>query len=209
MAFRRKRLSRRSGRKSRMTHWHWTALRASGIVLETGENENFEYFSAWMRWPSGFVDPRNDHLMPSDETLVRTIQNVIIGVNPASLLPGYIPAMQACWGLIAFDGGRNPESFNNAVWNRTDDFAPPHPHADANEDWILRVPSIFIQDASFQGPGEDIFIQSRAMRKLPPGTGILGVFGAITLGIGPGIGANRTFEVGVDCRQALRSGYTA
>jgi len=204
-------LRRRSGsrRSARKTHWTWQGQRTTNIELETAENaagSPAEYISVWMRYPSGFDDPQTGARMPSDETLVRTIQNVTCGVNLATLLGGPINALHACWGLIAIEGGHDPSSYDGVLWNITDIGAPPHPVLDADMDWILRVPFIFVTDGSFQGPGDITFLQSRAMRKLPPDTGILGVFGAITIAAAaPQI---KTFELGVDCRMAFRSGYT-
>jgi len=144
--------------------------------------------------------------MPSDETLVRTVQNVVCGVNISSFLPGAIPALHAVWGLIAYEGGHDPSSYDGTVWNISDIGAPPHPVLDSYMDWIHRVPMLFVADGTFQGPGDITWIQSRAMRKLPPDFGILGVFGATTIGLDES--APRTFDVGVDCRMAFRSGYT-
>jgi len=208
VAFHARRKRRGSRSSARKTHWTWQGQRTSGIELQTADefSQPPEYVSVWMRWPSGFTDPQTDHPMPSDETLVRTIQNVIIGVNLGSLITGAIPTLHACWGLIAHDAGHDPTSYDGIVWNTTDIGAPPHPILDADMDWVHRVPAMFVADKTFQGPAVESFVQSRAMRKLPPGTGILGVFGGIT--IGATVDVIRTFDLGIDCRMAFRSGYT-
>jgi len=201
----RRRAGRRSGKSSRKTHWTWTGIRASAS-LDVGEGGDPEYFSAWVRYPSGFIDPRIGHVMPSDETLVRMIVNANVLFEGSDLTTAPTSPVHACIGFIAHDGGHDPATYDAAVWAASSLGAPPHPLLDADFDWTLRLPFIFTATKSFQGPGDRIFIESRAMRKLPPQTGILMVFGPLSIG---GVANNpKGFDLGIDCRQALRSGYT-
>lgn len=162
--------------------------------------------TSWVKWPGDSVDPQFglDALEPSDETLERTIINS--QVLAAGLTPGTIDPVMFVIGLIAFDGGGAPGFYEGAIFDPTGASLvfPPQP-IDAHADWIIRQPFIFNSVQSYQGPGADIFIQSRAKRKLPPGRGILVVAQYFDL---TGNAGNTSFAFGMDVRLAVKSGYT-
>jgi len=146
--------------------------------------------------------------MPIDETLVRTILNCQIVWNAlvqSPVLPTFIT-----FGLIAFDGGAFPEEYDNRLFSLLSVGVPvpPNPNVDVDDDWIIRLPFCFCVDGLIQQPANELFIQSRSMRKLPPGTGILACLGAYTLG-DPVATTTPTVSFLCDVRHMLKSGQAA
>lgn len=204
--------SRRSNRRgsrsrgSRRTFWTHSLVQVEGLIYETdGANADYDWLSVWLRFPSGYEDLGASSPMGSDETLVRTISALTVAWTGAAAT--FETPMNACFGIIAFDGGKKPEFYDLATFDNQASFvAPPHPIVNASDDWILRIPFQFLSDSTYGSVQAETFIQSRAMRKLPPGTGILGVFGALNL---LGAATTPTWNFSWDVRMALRSGYTA
>jgi len=123
---------------------------------------------SWAYWPAGvpnfnFTPPV---VNPPDQTLVRTLTKL----NAIAKSPG-----QSCgaltFGICTFDAA-NPEDYEGVIVGPgivPDSFY-------TNQDWVIRVtmavPSF---DSDFLGFFQtlDKEFESRAMRKLPPGTGLL------------------------------------
>lgn len=202
---------RRSSRtsKSRKTRWVGGLFQGSNVPFAAGSpviGTPYTWVSFWARWPSGEVDPQTDRVTPSDETLVRSLVRSQIGVL---VTDGNILDMVI--GLIAFDGGDFPDFYEAAPFtSNVSMVAPPNPIVDSDDDWIIRQPyhSVSAQGLPFVPPSleEHTWTESRAMRKLPPNTGILCVLGvANVLALAPIV----TLNWNIDIRLALRSGYTA
>jgi len=168
-----------------------------------------DFLSAWAVWPAGEIDPLTETVMPIDETLVRVIDNFTCiwhGVAPTAETP-----IELTFGLIAFDGGSAPEAYEQILFSELDFGSigcPPHPVLEADDDWIIRLPFLFVADATIQQPAAGPFIESKAMRKLPPGKGILAVVSATALSAAPSVPAP-TFSWMSDVRLALKSGAYA
>jgi len=195
--------SRKSGRRTFWTHGLW---QADAIVSSTDlPGDDYNWYSFWFRWPSGFEDINTGSTTPqgSDETLVRVVSSLSSSYEG---LASFVPPLDLVFGLIAFDGGSKPEFYDLATFGSVGSFvAPPHPVVDASDDWIIRIPFNFMTDGAFGSVTSESFIQSRAQRKLPPGTGILGVVGPSNLVGDP---TTPTNSWSWDVRMAIRSGYT-
>lgn len=159
----------------------------------------------WTVWPSDRVDPLRNDNTAADRTLVRTILNAQFGVNLGTVIPAPIDPAVWCLGLIAFDGGFDPSFYDQASWNGATPGAPPHPVLNIDDDWIIRLPFCFTSDGQYQGPAIEPFMMSRAMRKLPPGWGVLGVVGGWC---NDPNGATHTLSMMADFRHHLKMGYT-
>jgi len=146
-------------------------------------------------------DEGQERLEPSDETLVRTLSFPSVIVTPGTLDQG--PVEVVC-GLLAFDGGSVPSSYDLAVFDVNSAFAPPNPATDPTDDWIIRTPYLANLVSVPLVPQQ---AESKSKRKLPPDTGILGVIGTINLITLASytITVNFTWDV----RLAVRSGYTS
>lgn len=203
--FRRRRRS--AGRSARKTRWIGSTAQGNGSIV-TDAGGGYGWACQWVKWPAGRIDTLAVDLNlvePSDETLVRTIVFGQLMMDPGAA--GGPSPINVCAGLIAFDGGEFPEFYENAFFVEGSSFvAPPHPIVRADDDWIWRFsgPSLF-GDIGWSTGGGDLANESKAKRKLPPGTGILFVVGALNyLGDDSLHGISWTF----DFRMAVRSGYT-
>lgn len=204
-----KRHSRSRSRGSRKTRWVGGVFQGSNIPFAAGSpaiGSPYTWVSFWAKWPAGEVDPQSQRVEPSDETLVRTLVRSQIGVL---VTDGNI--LDIVVGLIAFDGGDFPNFYEAAPFTSNSALvAPPNPIIDADDDWIIRQPyhSVSATGLPFQPPSleERVWTESRAMRKLPPNTGVLAVV-AVTnvLALVPIVSLNWN----IDMRLAVRSGYTA
>lgn len=200
---------RRTGRSSRKTRWNQGVWQGLNIVFAAGSQaigSPYSWVSFWAKWPAGHDDPVSNHLEPSDETLVRSLMRTSL-----TWQAGTPDIYEACFGLIAFDGGDFPDFYEQGSYvSNVSLVAPPNPIVDADDDWIIRQPyfNTSFTGFSFTNPSlEDAtWTESRAMRKLPPDTGILAVL-AVTnvLSLAPVISLNWA----ADFRLAIRSGYTA
>lgn len=196
--------SRRSS--SRRTLWVHSLFQGNGILSDADGQGNYNWFSFWSRFPSGYVDNAVGASVPngSDETLVRTIVACTLAWTGAAA--SFEPPIDLVFGLIAFDGGNKPDFYDLATFGSGGSFvAPPHPVVNASDDWIIRIPANFVADASYASAVADPFVMSRAMRKLPTGMGILGVVAPYSVLDSP---SQPTISWSIDIRHALRSGYT-
>jgi len=197
------RRSRRSGRSSsRKTYWAGSQWVGNEVTFA----DDASSASFWARWPSNFNDPHTvaNSVTPSDETLVRTILNMQMLTNDDIISFVTAPKIMT-FGLIAFDGGQSPDFYDAVSFAQGASVGPPLPASQPGEDWIIRLPMIFQQANSFQGPVATQFIESKAMRKLPPGTGLLGVLEYSDV---LGVLGETNWSFGFDIRMAFRSGYT-
>jgi len=116
--------------------------------------------------------------------------NVVPAAHPVTVV----------YGLIAWDS-IDPETFENVV---TTGIAP-NPAWAPFYDWIIRVPFTFTTTGQVEVIAAETFINSRAMRKLPPNTGVLACLGQQqpTEEGGGSTDVNFMFDV----RHLLRQGY--
>jgi len=199
-----RRRSRHSNRgKSRKVHWEGHLFQGTE-GFGTDLAGNYTWASSWARWPSDFIAPEDDTFpTPSDETVIRTITQFECSTSTNA-------RVNVVFGLIAFDGGREPGFYEAALFDTSSLVAPPNPATDFGEDWLIRIPNNFTglqtgAQSLYSWAQPESFIQSRAMRKMPPGTGLLAVIGAINV-LGESTVLSLTW--GADTRVALKSGYT-
>lgn len=200
--------SRGHGRPTRKTYWTSGTYLGSNVPFETNNLTGADvWYSAWAIWPGGsFTDPQltTPSPQPSDTTLVRTLVEGQVALDNGGDA-GYIAPAQFCFGLIAFDGSRNPELYDNNTGGTDDPIAPPCPLFDQNEDWIIRVPTIFTFQPGLSTEKTVLYQQSMAKRKLPPGHGVLAVVQASMFF---DRAVTYHFNFGFDMRFAMKSGYT-
>jgi len=217
-SFRRRSHSRsRSSRKTRWTGGIFQGLDqaftgdVNGISLG-----QFSWVSFWFKWPASHFSPTipgavttdvQQRLEPSDETLVRTINN-FTAVASYDATADVDQSWAVAIGLIAWDGGKRPEAFDLAVHSSLGTaVAPPNPVVDFEDDWLLRnIWGVTNTNPSIFQTLTDSYVNSAAKRKLPPDTGILGLIGAADTIIGTNV-LEMTWNW--DVRMAIRSGYTA
>lgn len=202
---RRFRRARSGGRSSRKTRWN-SAL-WQGIVSLSGDIllANYSYVTFWAKWPADRIRINDDGFVePSDETVVRQLCRLNVSASPS--VAGVLSSPQdIVFGTIAFDGGGQPNDYELATFTAGTPFGPPHPIAEGNDDWMMRIPMNFIFAGNQVPSLEDRFVESKAKRKMPPGTGVLGV-----LAMGNVLQNDLAVEIdfSIDWRAAIRSGYT-
>jgi len=190
----------------RPSTWRTFLVQTNALELQYREGES-EWFSFWALWPAGEKDPVDDEVRPVDETLIRYVGNA--QVQWAAVVPAPTEPVSLVLGLIAFDGGTYPEFYEAATFlEGTSLVAPPNPILEADDDWIIRMPYQFTNDGQIQNTGDTTFLQSRAMRKLPPGTGILCVGAALST-VGPAPGSTMTLYSSWDGRLLCKAGQSA
>jgi len=213
----RRRKSRGTGRKARRIRWVDASWQFR-VNLEADLGTGVEWASFWAKWPASMaalsrsIPPGEEEIAtnePVDETLVRTISYLqSLVTNPGT---GGVPnePVNFCFGLIPFDGGEYPSFFDFAVFQEGVSLvAPPHPIFQADDDWIIRNPIVLASELQVldTGDGSELNIQSRAMRKLPAGKGILAVIGVVSLLTAASQVV--TFDGGGDIRMAVKSGFS-
>lgn len=203
MVYRKRMRTSRRSRSNRKTYWS-----AANFTVD-GAFQDGSWFCDWIKWPSGSVsDPQQPALYPTaeDETVVRMVisgnahWNSGVGSgNPSTLY----------FGIIAFDGG------NPTLWSGNSGgslptpalIQPPLPFTDSGQDWLIRVPFYAMTpDTGFNTPNPMTtdYTSSRAKRKLPPGTGLLGVLEYLE----PFTPAqSNAVQTAIDIRYCLKSGY--
>jgi len=157
---------------------------------------------AWAKWPAGFpnVNYFNNPDEATDETLIRSIWSPY-----ATVLPNHYASSSAIrfitFGLIAWDTS-DPSFFDQVIYGAG---SGPDPYY-AADDWILRKVYVFCPpgDASVTTmvgfPATDIDSSSKAMRKLPPSTGVL-----LAVSVHEPQGGSATWcSFGVDTRIAVK-----
>jgi len=130
-----------------------------------------EVASFWFRWPSNIPDPANADNIPEEDTWIKCYNFF----NCSSSTGGpQVPGAQFIYaGLIAWDC-IEPTIYDNA---QTQGIFPSP--SDGNWDWIWRTCAPFNLLNSVQGLntsfGAENEFHSKSMRKLPPGTGVVGL----------------------------------
>jgi len=130
--------------------------------------------SVWVRWPTGSADPLNDGFINEEDTLIRIVTNW--NVNSDNGGAQALDPNNAYFGLIAWDA-IDPIQYDGVITQGV----VPHP-ANHSYDWVYRwnAPGLFQNTAGLITSGaSDLTISSKAMRKMPPGRGLLAVFGVI------------------------------
>lgn len=156
----RKLRSRGSVQKRKMT-WTWAGLYANGLTPLTED----DIVTTWARVPAGYVDNNDTSGIP-------------IKVEPDWTL---IRSRCICQAFMSNGGAQATYpfsmSFGLIAWEGLGDFQPtesPHPYYDQELDWIWRSDFAVTVQNIFSNPGGDVdSYQSKAMRKLSNGTGLL------------------------------------
>jgi len=128
-----------------------------------------DVYTFWLRWPSGIADPSTAFNIPEEDTFIKSLNYLSVGMNNGGAQANY-PCF-AGFGLIAWDA-IEPSLLDNTITAGS----APSPF-DLNYDWIWTnfVGSDvenFVTGGGTQNGAESLFI-SKAQRKLPPGTGVL------------------------------------
>lgn len=165
----------RSGGQRRKLNWQNGFLACRDFTL----TNNFNTLTGWFKWPSGLRNEggggfSSQEIVPVDETLVKTIVSANVTLDLFGVTQSAANVV-CCFGLIAWDAG--PQSAGDLDGALVDPLVVPNPAADGTAEWIIRLPFCFTRDNFSIGNIASEFISSRAMRKLPPRTGILGVLG--------------------------------
>lgn len=193
--FRRSRGGRRSSRKVRWLNSHvW--LSQESFTPDT-------LATWWLKQPSNSVDIflATQGSEPADETLIRTLWWPYATKFTDNQNTGFFS-----FGAICFDS-LDPAALEAIIWPGGS-AALPDPYFGA-DDWILK--KTYVVTGGSQGAGlasvsyfptMDFDMQSRAQRKLPPDTGVLGVCSWHQAD-----GDTVTWSVGVESRIAVKSGY--
>jgi len=205
---RRRRSFRRSGKPKRQLYWTGATLSLNQVELA---NAGFgEVVSSWFKWPSGLLDfggssqtDANEGLIqPSEETLVKTILSTNCTLNLQGVVQGHFMAT-GVFGLLVWDASTASAVDLDVVVDASGQV--PNPARDLAADWIIRQPFAFTRDNFSIAPQEAIFITSRAMRKLPPRSGILAVFGYEDILASPEDSVE--WDLQVDARMLFKSGH--
>lgn len=201
---------RRSGRKIR-----WSGLQYSlATSLESQPDVN-EWVSFWVKWPASLANvsvlpPANTVISnePVDETLVRLRSFWGAGLTVPGTTGVALP-INGVFGIIAFDGGEEPVDYMFTVWTHASQTPPPDPLEQIDDDWVIRQPFTNGQlEESFvdTGDGYELAEWSRSMRKLPAGTGLLGLIGVQSLFATASTPV--TIRWGGEVRYAVKSGFS-
>lgn len=123
----------------------------------------------WFRWPSSIPDPDNQDDSPEEDTWIKCLSTLIVAQTTGGASQSN--PLIVCAGLIAWDA-IDPIDFGLT----TGIFPPPTEH---NWDWIWRSVSPSLVTNTGQGQptslGNETSFVSKAMRKLPPSTGVVGL----------------------------------
>lgn len=149
----------------------------------------------WARVPAGAIDNTGAAiplLVPDDWTLVRTRLLYAWASNNGAAQVTH--PWSAGIGLIDWDGlTDNPLDLGNSI---------PHVVEDTDEDWVFRNIGPAVQDnivLGGNGGGDLDAYQSRAMRKLSAGKGLLCVFS-----VSQAVPENLIFNISVDVRMLFK-----
>lgn len=201
---------RRRGTRSRSNRRkvYWTG---SNFVGQAQDLTIGDVASAWAKWPSGLFDPKilnpqgSTQITPNDETWTRAVVQSTTQVPVQGALPQTLP-MEVVVGLIAWDAANqaDAESLELAITNIGDAGSAPSPTLRGDLDWIIRIPFCYIADNLFSFAADATFLNSRAMRKLPPGTGVLWCIAALQ----PlDLEASTRINWSLDVRALIKAGY--
>lgn len=190
------------GRSAAKRKIRWQSV---DIASPAQDFDNHTALTFWLKWPADTTNPFTTSLEPSDETLIRLIMNSSVLLN-TEVLDFAVAPVHFCFGAIAFDASEfGAQDYQLAAYGDTSVACPPRPITDGDADWIIRQPFIFQAGNSYQGPVAMPFIESRAQRKLPPNTGILGMFQYYDVN---NVFTPANWSFGLDARMAFKSGYT-
>lgn len=202
-----RRSSRRgSSRKARKSYWTGAVFAGQNVTL-TNAVQPGEVATMWVKWPSGttsFLTGEVDSgqfVVPNDETLVRTIMSSNMTLDLQGVIQSSYPVCVTV-GLLTWES-RTPADIDLVV---NPPGLIPNPALDVGADWIIRQPFTFTRDNFSEGTIAELFITSRAMRKLPPLTGVLACVG-IAAPIFSSEDQNLKIDWSVDVRQLMKSGY--
>jgi len=206
MPFRRKasRRGRRSSSSRRRVNWVASFFQGNSIVLDQPSVAVY-----WAKWPSGLtgdISGTGGTILPAavDDTWIRALVEGNVKLHTHGAVPTTNTTTVA-FGLIAWDTA-NPAALEATVVGN--DVAP-SPVLNAGLDWLLRIPFTFVQDNFVLSISADTWINSRAMRKLPPNTGILGCLAAVDY-LDTDATPIQTVSWNFDVRGAYKAGgYTA
>lgn len=169
---------RRVGHKGSRRKMHWeTGSQWSEVEADVS---NATINISWAKWPSATIDDSSDvvpfdYLTQKDETLIRTHFSGFCYVDAPSL---EARTVVLGFGLVAWDSV-NPENEHKQNYPAG---LYPSPISDGALDWVHRkIVSGKVEGAvgfstdlvATSMDMSDLSLQSRAMRKLPPGTGLL------------------------------------
>lgn len=202
----RRRRSHRSSRKSnRKVYWNGFVFGGASISFRPSFGRG-DVATLWAKWPSNQqdfgtssdVEGTEGFQTPSDETLVKTLLNSEVHWqvdNPPNdhkltIVVGLIPWMS-----------RNATELEAVQTVNT----VPNPAYEWSADWIIRQPYVMSLPNFYKTATTAQFQESRAMRKLPPDTGIL-----CCIGVGDPLGGTEdevVLDWIVDGRLCLKSGY--
>jgi len=184
-----RRFRRSRGRSSSKTRRRvsWNGVWANGDV-DLGSQGNDQQYLIWTKWPAGLVETtsetgieRSGLIQPIEETVVKTKVLLSAVVTPDT---GFSPhTATLCFGITAIEN-QVPAIFDNVVQTGGGPGGPnfnPDPAFDLGEDWLYRLTyglNFGSGSGSFFasiGPNYREQWESRAMRKLRPGMGLLAV----------------------------------
>jgi len=198
--------ARRGTTKRRKTYWNSSVFVGQGIDLTVTD-----VASSWAKWPSALFDPRftgptgAPQLSPSDETWTRGVLNQTVELPLQGVVQEQLPCTVVV-GLIAWDAASqaDAESLEEVVTSIADPGSAPSPTLRGDYDWIIRTPFCFTRDSIFSFAADATFLNTRAMRKLPPTTGVLWCISALQP-----LDTEATTTVGwtLDVRFLLKAGY--
>jgi len=155
----------RSRAPKRKLTWEWAGMFVNGTILVD------QVVATWIRVPAGYVDNANSAgipiQMPPDYTLVRSRILASLATNNGSAQATY--PFICCQGIIAWDGTTDDVNDIGVI---------PSPYWDQELDWVWRndIPLTVQNTALFSNTADLDAYQSKAMRKLSNGTGLLYCF---------------------------------
>jgi len=193
---RRLRRSHGSGKSRRKVDWETARIGTDAATTMTDGLVGV----GWARWPAGltnfFTDPLAPIVLPPDATLVRTLVKAGAFVSADPTQNGFLT-----FGICPYES-QEPDFLENG-------FFPPGSIPDpfyAGNDWIItvqfpvNVATAGVHFAYFNGMNDKEF-ESRAMRKLPAGTGLLMAWSWNTL---EGSGESVAVSLAASCRLAIK-----
>jgi len=193
---RRRFVRRTSSSKKRKLEWQWAGLFAQGTFSVD------DVVATWLRVPASRVDNANAAGIPvvieDDYTLIRSRIVYEAGYSNRTTQANY-PWISAS-GAIAWEGTSDDTNDLGVL---------PNPYWDQDLDWIWRStgPHVNVNLPLTTNGGELDQYQSKAMRKLSAGVGILFVFTyADPLGFLPGVTGTTDLDINlaVDARMLFK-----
>jgi len=156
-----------SSKNRRSVKWGGTQFYGNAVSMQDRFiTEPPEVATFWARWPSDIPDPLNADNIPEEDTWIKCHNYFSVSTSTGG--PQVNDAQFVALGLIAWDS-IDPIILDNALTQGN----APSPF-DGNWDWIWR--SVFCGNFLNEIDGQLVDFAggtSRAMRKLPPATGVL------------------------------------